>query len=62
MNTAANKFYHITKMIGLDKLNFGFVHYKKIMKMQFLKYGNTWKLILDKYAMLIYDVGERIEK
>ena len=41
MSTAANKFYHITKMIGLDKLNFGFVHYKKIMKMQFLKYGNT---------------------
>ena len=41
INTAADKFYHITKMIGLDKLNFGFVRYKKIMKMQFLKYGNT---------------------
>ena len=41
MNTLANKFYHITKMIGLDKLNFSFVHYKKIMKIQFLKYGKT---------------------
>ena len=41
MNTLANKFYHITKMIGLDKLNLSFVHYKKIMKIQFLKYGKT---------------------
>ena len=41
MNTLANKFYHITKMIGLDKLNLSFVHYKKIMKIQFLKYGRT---------------------
>ena len=41
MNTAANKFYHITKMIGLDKLILSFVHYKKIMKTQFLKYGKT---------------------
>ena len=41
MNTQANKFYHITKMIGLDKLNLSFVHYKKIMKIQFLKYGKT---------------------
>ena len=29
MNTQANKFYHITKMISLDKLNLSFVHYKK---------------------------------
>ena len=41
MNTQANKFYHITKMIGLDKLNLSFVHYKKLMKIQFLKYGQT---------------------
>ena len=41
MNTQANKFYHITKMISLDKLNLSFVHYKKIMKVQFLKYGKT---------------------
>ena len=41
MNTQANKFYHITKMIGLDKLNLSFVHYKKLMKIQFLKYGKT---------------------
>ena len=42
MNTAANKFYHINKLIGLNKLNLSFVHYKKFMKYQFLKYGNTW--------------------
>ena len=30
MNTAANNFYHINKLIGLDTLNLGFVHYKKI--------------------------------
>ena len=41
MNTQANKLYHVTKMIGLDKLNLSFVHYKKIMKTQFLKYGKT---------------------
>ena len=40
MNKATNEFYHITKMIGQDKLNLGFVHYKKIMKIQFLKYGD----------------------
>ena len=42
MNTAANKFYHINELIGLDKLNLTFVHYKKLMKIQFLKNGKTW--------------------
>ena len=42
MNTLSNKFYYITKMIGLDSLNLKFVHYKKIMKIQFLKNGRTW--------------------
>ena len=42
MNTQANKFYHISKLIALDKLNLGYVHFKKIMKCQFLKYGKTW--------------------
>ena len=41
MNTLANKFYHISKMIGLDLLNLTFVHYKKLMKFQFLKNGRT---------------------
>ena len=41
MNTAANKFYHINELIGLDKLNLTFVHYKKLMKIQFLKNGKT---------------------
>ena len=42
MNTNANKFYHLNKLIGLDKLNYNFGHFKKIMKIQFLKYGTTW--------------------
>ena len=42
MNTTANKFYHILKLIGLDLLNLKFVHFKKIAKIQFLKYGKTW--------------------
>ena len=41
MNTMANKFYHISKLIGLDQLNLGFVHFKKLAKIQFLKNGNT---------------------
>ena len=41
MNTTANKFYHISKLIGLDSLNLKFVHFKKIAKIQFLKYGKT---------------------
>ena len=42
MNTTANKFYHITNMISLDMLNLSYVHFKKIAKIQFLKYGKTW--------------------
>ena len=41
MNTTANKFYHITNMISLDMLNLSYVHFKKIAKIQFLKYGKT---------------------
>ena len=41
MNTTANKFYHISKLIGLDLLNLKYVHLKKIAKIQFLKYGKT---------------------
>ena len=41
MNTLSNKFYHVSRMIGLDLLNLSFVHFKKIMKMQFLKNGKT---------------------
>ena len=32
MNTTANKFYHLNNLIGLDLLNLGFVHYKKLSK------------------------------
>ena len=39
LNTTGSKFYHVNKLIGLDKLNLGYVHFKKIMKIQFLKYG-----------------------
>ena len=41
MNTTANKLYPISKLIGLDALNLGFVHFKKLMKFQFLKNGKT---------------------
>ena len=41
MNTFSNKFYHISKLIGLDCLNYTFAHFKKIMKIQFLKNGRT---------------------
>ena len=41
MNTTANKFYCISGKIGLLALNYSFVHYKKFMKIQFLKYGKT---------------------
>ena len=41
MNTTVNKLYHISKLVGLDSLNLGFVHYKKLMKFQFLKFGKT---------------------
>ena len=44
MNTTANKFYHINKLISLDMLNLKFVHFKKLAKFQFLKYGQTWSL------------------
>ena len=41
MNTTANKFYHITNLISLDMLNLSYIHFKKIAKIQFLKYGKT---------------------
>ena len=41
LNTTANKFYHLNNLISLDSLNLNFVHYKKIMKIQFLKNGRT---------------------
>ena len=42
MNTMSNKFYQLNKQIGLDLLNLGFVHFKKTMKIQYLKFGSTW--------------------
>ena len=41
MNTTANKFHCVSKLIGLDSLNLKYVHFKKIAKIQFLKYGKT---------------------
>ena len=43
MNAIKNKFYHITKLIGLDLINLSFVHFKRMMKIQFLKNGATWE-------------------
>ena len=41
LNTTANKLYHINKKISLLALGHNFVHFKKVMKIQFLKYGKT---------------------
>ena len=43
LNTTANKLYNISNLIGLERLNLEFVHFKKLSKIQFLKYGNTWR-------------------
>ena len=41
MNTTANKLYPLNNLVGLNMLNFNFVHFKKLAKIQFLKFGNT---------------------
>ena len=41
MNMTANKFYCISDQISMDSLNLTFVHFKKLAKIQFLKYGRT---------------------
>ena len=41
LNTTANKLYHLNNQIGLERLNLNFAHFKKLSKIQFLKYGNT---------------------
>ena len=41
MNSPENKLYHVSKLILLDKLNWSYPLYKKHMKIQFLKFGNT---------------------
>ena len=41
MNTTSNKIYLVTSKISLDTSNYSFVHFKKIMKIQFLNYGKT---------------------
>ena len=41
MNIPANKFYHINNEISFLMLNLTFVHYKKLCKFQYLKYGKT---------------------
>ena len=41
MNTTANKLHCVSDLIGLDLLNLGFLHFKKLAKIQFLKFGKT---------------------
>ena len=41
MNSTVNKLYHVSKLISLEALGHSFVHFKKLMKLQFLKYGKT---------------------
>ena len=42
MNIPINKFYYINDEIGFDMLNLSDVHYKRLCKFQYLKYGNTY--------------------
>ena len=39
MNTTANKFYCLSGKLGLQALNCNFAHFKKLVKIQFLKNG-----------------------
>ena len=41
MNTTSNKFSSLSKLVGLGMLDLTFVHFKKLAKIQFLKYGKT---------------------
>ena len=41
MNTTANKFFTISNVISLGMLNLNFVYFKKLAKIQFLKYDKT---------------------
>ena len=40
LNTTANKPYHLNNLIGLTVLYNSFVHFKKLAKISFLKYGS----------------------
>ena len=41
LNATENKFYPLNKLIVMDKLSWSFPLFKKHMKIQFLKNGNT---------------------
>ena len=41
MNTTLNKFSALNKLVSLGMLHLRFVHFKKLAKIQFLKYGKT---------------------
>ena len=41
INTTANKLYPLSKIISLNMLCHDFVYFKKMAKVQFLKYGKT---------------------
>ena len=41
LNTTANKFFYLNKMIGLEHLNLSFIQFKRLAKIVFLKYGKT---------------------
>ena len=41
MNTSSNKFYQLSGKLTLKSLECTFIHFKKLMKIQFLKNGKT---------------------
>ena len=62
MNTTVNKLYHLNKQIGLEVINLGFVHFKKLMKIQFLKMARpkiSTESMVVKYAVDISPILPR---
>ena len=41
LNTTSNKLSHLNTLINLEHLNLNKLQFKKVMKLQFLKYGKT---------------------
>ena len=41
MNSTANKFYALSNLISLSMPSLSYVHFKKLAKIKFLKYGKT---------------------
>ena len=41
LNMSANKLHCVSDLVSLDMLNLNFIHFKKLAKIRFLKFGKT---------------------